>query len=100
MSDHNLASATPSADLLALQELIDRSAATARPSVADSVAYPDRQVKGEEFVEFWRSVRLIAMATVGEGGLPHIAPVHTTLEGTTLRLVVYGNKVRPADFAK
>jgi hypothetical protein len=87
-------------DLAALQELIDRSVATATPSVADSVAYPDRQMKAAEFVEFWRSVRLVAMATVGDGGLPHIAPVHATLEGTKLRLVIYDNTVRRADLAR
>jgi Pyridoxamine 5'-phosphate oxidase len=87
-------------DLAALQELIDRSVATATPSVADSVAYPDRQMKAAEFVEFWSSVRLVAMATVGDGGVPHIAPVHATLEGTKLRLVIYDNTVRRADLAR
>jgi hypothetical protein len=87
-------------DLTALQELIEHSVATATPSVADSVAYPDRQMKAGEFVEFWQSVRLVAMATVGAGGLPHIAPVHATLEGTTLRLVIYDNTVRRADIAR
>lgn len=88
-----------SADLTALQELIDRSVATATPSVADSVAYPDRQMKAAEFVEFWRGVRLVAMATVGAGSVPHIAPVHATLEGTSLRLVIYDNTVRRMDLA-
>jgi Pyridoxamine 5'-phosphate oxidase len=87
-------------DLTALQKLMDRSVATATPSVADSVAYPDRQMKAAEFVEFWQSVRLVAMATVGVGGLPHIAPVHASLEGTTLRLVIYDNTVRRADIAR
>jgi hypothetical protein len=87
-------------DLSALQELIDRSVATATPSVADSVAYSDRQMKAAEFLEFWQSVRLIAMATTGAGGLPHIAPVHAALEGTTLRLVIYDNTVRRADIAR
>jgi Pyridoxamine 5'-phosphate oxidase len=87
-------------DLAALQKLIDRSVATATPSVADSVAYPDRQMKAAEFVEFWQSVRLVAMATTGTGGLPHIAPVHATLDGTTMRLVIYDNTVRRADIVR
>ena len=90
----------PSAELAALQALMDHSVATATPSVADSVAYAERQMKAAEFIEFWRSVRLVAMATTGAGGLPHIAPVHATLEGTTLRLVIYDNTVRRADIAK
>jgi hypothetical protein len=87
-------------NLAALQDLIDHSVATATPSVADSVAYPDRQMKAAEFVEFWRSVRLVAMATTDAGGVPHIAPVHATLEGITLRLVIYDNTVRRADIAR
>ena len=87
-------------ELQALQALIDRSVRTATPSVADSVAYPDRQMSAAEFVEFWQSVRLVAMATVGEGGRPHIAPVHASLHGVTLRLVIYDNTVRRADLVR
>jgi hypothetical protein len=77
------------AELLALQALLDRSTRTATPAVADSVAYPARQMSAAEFVEFWRSVRLVAMATVGPAGQPHIAPVHAELAGTMLRLRIY-----------
>ena len=84
----------------ALQALIDRSIRTATPSVADSVAYPERQMTAAELIEFWRSVRLVAMATVGSAGQPHIAPVHAELDGTMLRLVVYENTVRRADIAR
>ena len=83
----------------ALQALIDRSVRSATPSVGDSLAYPDRQMSASEFVEFWAGVRLVAMATVGEGGRPHIAPVHSTLSGTTVRLVIYDNTIRRADLA-
>ena len=79
------------AELGALQALLDRSARTATPTIADSVAYPARQMSAAEFVEFWRSVRLVAM---GPAGQPHIAPVHAELAGTTLRLVVYEKAVR------
>lgn len=83
-----------------LQALIDRSVHTATPSVADSVAYPGRQMLAAEFVEFWQSVRLVAMATVGEGGRPHIAPVHAVLNGCMLRLVIYDNTVRRVGLAR
>jgi hypothetical protein len=86
-------------ELAALQALIDRSSATATPSVADSVGARDRQMTAGEFVEFWRSVRLIAMATVGPAGQPHIAPVHARIAGTTLELVIYDNTVRRQDIA-
>jgi hypothetical protein len=87
-------------DLAALQALIDRSTRTATPAVADSVAYPARQMTAAELVEFWRSVRLVAMATAGAAGQPHLAPVHAELEGTTLRLVVYEDTVRRRDLAR
>src|SRR5579863_3150300 len=87
-------------ELVALQALIDRSVRSATPAVSDSVAYPERQMSAAEFVEFWQSVRLVAMATVGEGGRPHIAPVHASLSGTTMRLVIYDNTVRRADLAR
>jgi Pyridoxamine 5'-phosphate oxidase len=88
------------AALQALQTLMDRSVRSATPAVGDSVAYPERQMSAAEFVEFWQSVRLVAMATVGEGGLPHIAPVHAALSGITMRLVIYDNTVRRGDLAR
>jgi Pyridoxamine 5'-phosphate oxidase len=82
-----------------LQTLIDRSAASAGPAAADSLAYPGRQMSAAEFVEFWQSVRLVAMATVGDSGGPHLAPVHARLDGVTLRLVIYDNTLRRRDIA-
>jgi len=82
-----------------LREIISRSTATASAAVADSVAYPERQMTAREFAEFWAGVKLVAMATVGRGGQPHIAPVHAKLDGTKLRLVIYDNTVRRADLA-
>lgn len=107
-------------ELSRLQELIDRSTRTAGASVADSVAFSDRQMSAAEFIEFWRGARLVAMATVGANGQPHIAPVHAQLGGagfrfaaatldmvgieasdlTTLRMGVYDNAVRRADLAR
>ncbi len=87
-------------ELTLLQGLLDRSAMTATPAVGDSVGYPPRQMTAAEFVEFWRGVKLVAMATVGARGQPHIAPVHATLAGATLRLVIYDNTVRRADLAR
>ncbi len=83
--------------LAALQALLDRSTGSATPAVADSVAYPDRQMTAGELVEFWKAARIMAMTTVGPNGQPHTAPVHSTLDGTTLTLVIYDNTVRRAD---
>lgn len=84
-------------ELAALDALIARSVRTATPAVADSVAYPGRQMSAAELIDFWREVRLVAMATVGSAGQPHIAPVHARLRGTTLRLVIYDNTIRRED---
>jgi hypothetical protein len=83
--------------LTELQSLLDRSTRTASPGVADSVAYPDRQMTAAELMEFWKSARIMAMTTVGANGQPHTAPVHTTLAGATLSLVVYDNALRRED---
>ena len=86
-------------NLQALQDLIDRSIASAGPAAADSLAWPALQMSAAEFVEFWRGAALVAMATVGEHGGPHIAPVHARLDGTRLRLVIYDNTLRRRDIA-
>lgn len=83
--------------LAALDSLIARSVRTATSAVGESLAYPERQMTAAELVELIRTARLIAMATVGTAGQPHVAPVHAELEGTTLRLVVYENTIRRAD---
>jgi len=88
-----------SAEMQALQKLIDRSTESAGPAAADSLAYPARQMSAAEFVEFWESVRLVAMATTGENGGPHIAPVHARLDGIRLHLVIYDNTLRRRDIA-
>jgi hypothetical protein len=90
--------APPTAQELAdLDALIARSVWTATPAVAESVAYSGRQMSAAELIAFWRDVRLVAMATVGAKGQPHIAPVHARLTGTVLRLVIYDNTVRRRD---
>ena len=88
------------ADLAALDALIARSVRTATPSVADSIAFPARQMSAAELVAFWREARMMKMATVGPRGQPHVAPVHSELDGTTLRLVVYDDAIRRADLRR
>ncbi len=83
--------------LAALQALIDRSTRTATPSVAESIAFPDRQMTAAELTAFWKDARMMAMATVGPKGQPHIAPVHSEIDGATLRLVIYDDTVRRMD---
>jgi len=86
-------------ELDALQAILDRSTATASPALAESVAFPSRQMTAAELVAFWRSARLVAMTTVGALGQPHTAPVHAELRGSRLRVSVYSNAVRRRDLA-
>jgi hypothetical protein len=86
--------ADPTAEL---QALLDRSVRSAGPSVAESIAYPGRQMDAATLVAFVREARLVAMATVGPAGAPHVAPVHAELDGTRLRVVAYEDAVRRAD---
>jgi hypothetical protein len=65
--------------------------------VAESIAYPPRQMTAAEFVEFWRGVRLVAMTTVGAKGQPHTAPVHAEIVGPVLRVVIYDDTIRRVD---
>jgi pyridoxamine 5'-phosphate oxidase-like protein len=87
-------------DLAALQALINRSVRTATPCVADSVAFPGRQMTAAELVEFWSGTRMMAMATVGAAGQPHVGVVHSELDGTTVRMAIYENAVRRADLRR
>jgi hypothetical protein len=86
-------------DEAALDALLESSGRTAGPALADSVAWKPRRMNAAELFEFWNGIRLVAMATVGPGGQPHIAPVHAELHGATLRVLVYADAVRRRDLA-
>ena len=83
----------------ALQALLDRSTRTATPAVADSLAYGPRQMTAAELLDFWASIGIVAMTTVGRNGQPHVAPVHAELLGATARTLVYENAIRRRDIA-
>ncbi len=80
-----------------LETLLAASSASASPAVADSVAWPPRRMTAAELFDFWQRIRLVAMATVGPQGQPHLAPVHAVLEGSTLTVLVYEDAVRRRD---
>lgn len=82
-----------------LDLLLESSVNRAGPALADSVAWAPRRMHAAELFEFWRSIRLVAMATVGGGGQPHMAPVHAELHGATLRVLVYEDATRRRDLA-
>jgi hypothetical protein len=82
-----------------LERVIEASAGVAGPALADSVAWGPRRMGAAELLEFWRGIRLVAMATVGPNGQPHVAPVHAELRGAVLQVLVYEDAVRRRDLA-
>lgn len=88
-----------SAAISALDALLERSGTAAGGALADSVAWAPRRMKAGELFEFWRGIRVVAMATVGPAGQPHMAPVHAELRGATLHVVVYEDALRRRDLA-
>ncbi|HXC52916.1 MAG TPA: pyridoxamine 5'-phosphate oxidase family protein [Candidatus Limnocylindrales bacterium] len=85
--------------LAALESLIQASSGAAGPALADSIAWEPRRMNAAELFEFWRSIRMIAMTTVGPKGQPHTAPVHAELRGASVRILVYDDAARRRDIA-
>lgn len=83
--------------VVALDAVIEASGGSAGPALADSVAWAPRRMNAAQLFEFWRGIRLVAMATVGKRGQPHMAPVHAELHGSSLRVLVYDDAVRRRD---
>jgi hypothetical protein len=86
-------------EVAALDRLLQASGRAAGPALADSVAFEPRRMNAAQLFEFWRGIRLVAMATVGADGQPHTAPVHAELHGTSIRVLVYEDAVRRRDLA-
>ncbi|HKG38907.1 MAG TPA: pyridoxamine 5'-phosphate oxidase family protein [Conexibacter sp.] len=62
------------ADISALQELLDRSYATAGPHLL-RIHTPERRLSAEQVVEQLTGMRLLALATVTADGRPLVGPV-------------------------
>jgi hypothetical protein len=87
----------PANALQPIQRILDRSRTRAGQAVRDTFDRTERQMTALEFVTFWNSSRLKAMATVGKNGEPHIAPVHAEFVNGRLRSTIYENAVRRRD---
>lgn len=89
----------PAEALAAIQRVIDRSRTRAGQAVRDTFARPERQMTALEFVAFWNSTRMKAMATAGTDSVPHLAPVHAEFVNGRLRSTIYENAQRRRDLA-
>jgi Pyridoxamine 5'-phosphate oxidase len=61
-------------DMIALEELLDRSYASAGPHLRRIIT-PERRVEAADLVERLTGMRLLALATVTRDGRPIVAPV-------------------------
>lgn len=87
----------PPEALARIQGVLDRSRARAGHAVRETFQHPERQMTALEFVTFWNESRLKAMATVGQTGTPHVAPVHAEFTDGQLRSTIYESAVRRRD---
>lgn len=87
----------PQEALDALQDVLDRSRASAGEAVRDTFDRAERRMSAAEFVAFWNATRTKAMSTCGPDGTPHIAPVHAEFAAGRLRSTLYETAVRRRD---
>ena len=87
----------PRAALDALQDVLDRSRASAGGAVLDTFDRAERRMTAAEFVAFWNTTRTKAMSTCGADGAPHIAPVHAEFVAGRLRSTIYESALRRRD---
>lgn len=83
--------------LATIQRVLDRSLTSAGHAVRDTFARSERAMSAAEFVAFWNGTRMKAMATVGAGGAPHIAPVHAEFVSGRLRSTIFETARRRRD---
>ena len=84
-----------------IQKLLDESGEKAQAALKSLFGQPGREVTVEEFRDLFRSIRLFAMATTGESGGPHIAPVHLQLtEDDAFEMTIQEESLRWQDIQR
>ena len=67
--------------------------------MATNFVHPRWAMSAEEFVDFWGRTRLASVATVGESGWPHAAPLEVALDGDRFLVPAFAGSVRRRDLA-
>ncbi|MGE0134767.1 MAG: pyridoxamine 5'-phosphate oxidase family protein [Dehalococcoidia bacterium] len=81
-----------------VQDVLDRSAATATPEVGRVFARPDWRLGARDFLEMWSGQRWCTIASVGPQGQPHIAVVHADFQPDgRLTMRMFTGSVRARD---
>jgi len=68
--------------------------------MAENFTHPSWVMTPDDFVAFWNGTRLASVATTGESGWPHAAPVEVTLAGGRFLVPAFANSVRMADLRR
>jgi hypothetical protein len=90
----------PGSVVARVQEVLDRSAATASPEVGRVFARPDWRMDARSFLEMWNGQRWCTIASVGPQGQPHIAVIHAEFQPDgRLTMRMFTGAVRASDIA-
>jgi len=65
--------------------------------MAANFTHPAWTMSEDEFRAFWRSPRLVSVATVNAGGQPHASPIEVSLDGEEFVLPSFRAALRIAD---
>jgi hypothetical protein len=86
--------------LKSVQEVLDRSAATASPEVGRVFSRADWRLGAQAFLEMWNGQRWCTIASVGPAGQPHIAVIHAEFQPDgRLTMRMFTGAVRAKDIA-
>jgi hypothetical protein len=85
---------------VAIRRAMARANERAGPAMAANFTHPAWQMSLEEFVTFWGGTRLVSVATVGESGWPHAAPVEVSLVRGEFVVPTFADSVRMADLRR
>lgn len=80
-----------------LQQIIERSAATAGPGIKAHMLGEGWTMNAEEFVRFWGEGRMASVATVSAKGAARAAPLDIQLVDGVFHVPTYTDAVRLAD---
>jgi hypothetical protein len=80
-----------------LQEIIERSAATAGSAMRQNFAVPAWTMSPEEFVSFWGEGRMASISTASARGDVHVAPLDVQLVDGVFRIATFADAVRLRD---
>lgn len=84
-----------------LEGLLQQSRAQAGDDLKALIDQPNRHMEAEAFRAFVSEVRLWAMATSGESGSPHIAPIHLRLTTEDeIQMTIHTESVRMRDIER